>query len=62
MRASIELAVSGSTIQEIENAALQQWREFICDPSAEIPDGSEIVIEPGENSGFRARVLVRTKR
>lgn len=51
MRILTKIEVSGATIDDIINAARDEWRKLLGEDSAELPEGAEISIEMRQNNG-----------
>jgi hypothetical protein len=65
MRIAVQMKVSGFTLSEIKEEALNEWRKFTNDSSAEMPLACEIDITPiptaADKTQYEAVVFVRTK-
>lgn len=65
MRLSIEINVTGSTLDEIMSNAVIEWNRLSQLNSSSLPSGSEIDISPNDSAAhlgqYVARVFVRTK-
>jgi hypothetical protein len=61
MRAAIEFEVFGSTLEEIKEQALRNWKEFMENDEIELPHDTEIHVEPSASNDYKATVYVRTK-
>lgn len=65
MRVSIELVTYGTTIEEVIEAATNEWRRVTNDSSAELPEGCEIVmsaIDGADYKTYRSSVYIKTKK
>lgn len=63
MRISIEITVTGQTIEELEENAVKKWNSLNSSNDTQLPEGAELVIESVEGSSeYRARALFRAKR
>jgi hypothetical protein len=65
MRLSIEINVTGSTLDEIMSSAVAEWNKLSQSDSQVLPSGSEIDVVPNDGATrpglYRARVFIRTK-
>jgi len=61
LRASVEFEVFGSTLKEIKEAALKNWKEFIENDDAVLPHDAEIHVEPSTSDDYKAVVFIRVK-
>lgn len=65
MRLSIEINVTGSTLDEIMSSAVAEWNKLSQSDSEVLPSGSEIDVVPNDSAArpglYTARVFIRTK-
>jgi hypothetical protein len=65
MRLSIEINVTGSTLDEIMSNSIVEWNRLSQSDSSSLPSGSEIDITPNQSAAhqgpYAARVFIRTK-
>ena len=65
MRLSIEINVTGSTLDEIMSSAVAEWNKLSQSDSQVLPSGSEIDVVPNDGATrpglYTARVFIRTK-
>lgn len=65
MRIAVQMKVSGFTLSEIKEEALNEWQKFINDNTAEMPLACEIDVTPiptmGDRTSYEAVVFIRTK-
>lgn len=65
MRLSIEISVTGSTLDEIMSSAVAEWNKLSQSDSEVLPSGSEIDVVPNDSAArpglYTARVFIRTK-
>lgn len=62
MRQFIEFKVFGSTMSEISENALKEWREYSQNEEAELPRDTEIHVTPGSvDNHYIGDVLIRIR-
>lgn len=63
MRILVKIEVSGSTIEEITDAAREKWKKLSGVQSEELPSGVEIEItQVGEDGGYVGVAYIRSTK